>query len=329
MNKISNKISYVFFGSAELSVNVLDELKLAGLMPALIVTYPDKQVGRKLILTENIVAKWARENNVLTIKESRLTPDAVERILSKVAELQTKAEVFVVAAYGRIIPKAILDIPKHGTLNVHPSLLPKYRGPSPILSAILASEQNNGVSIMLLDEEMDHGPIVAQEKVDLAENNSQGMTEVSNTGAWPMLYPEFEKFMGHKGGALLAKVLGNWVEGSITATPQNHSLATYTKKVIKEDGFIPFETLTAAHTVYKGHNGHPTGENAKLAFEIATKYSAYSGWPGLYTFYEKNGVKIRLKITAAEYNAKSGTFKVTRVIPEGKPETDASKFFGY
>lgn len=336
MSGINYTFFGTFFGSANISVNVLDELKKAGYLPDLIVTYPDKPVGRGLKLSENPVAIWAHENQIPTIKEPKLTVDAVEKIKNKIADLRTNGtgpdNLFIVAAYGRIIPKTILDLSKHGTLNVHPSLLPKYRGPSPILSAILADETKNGVSIMLLDEEMDHGPVVAQEEVDITNlTTADSASVICRTGAWPMLYPEFEAYMGRKGGALLAKILPDWMAGKITAKDQDHTAATYTKKVNKEDGYIPYEVLKLA-------NNSDSSGDANIAREIALKFSAYSGWPGIYTIYKSvgpntktntdtNTKEIRLKITAADYDPKKRTFKVTKVIPEGKAETDASRFF--
>jgi len=151
---IQDSSTIVFFGTSRFSVIVLEELKKAGIMPELVVTAPDTPQGRKLILTPPPVKAWAQENGVKFLQPQKLDDSFIGQ-LSKV-----NAQLFLLASYGKIIPQKVLDLPQHGTLNVHPSLLPKYRGPSPIQSQILADDKNVGVSIILLDEKMDHGPIV-------------------------------------------------------------------------------------------------------------------------------------------------------------------------
>lgn len=312
MDKTLSKTEFVFFGSAQVSVYVLDELKAAGYLPKLIVTYPPKPVGRNLALTENIVAKWAKENSIPTIEEAKLTPEVVEKIKSESVGI----DLFIVAAYGRIIPKTIIDLPKHGILNVHPSLLPKYRGPAPILAPILNDEQDNGVSIMLIDEEMDHGPIVSQEKITLPGHG------------FPIPYQEFEEFMGKTGGKLLAKTIPEWVNGKIKPVEQDHQAATYTKKVNKEDGMVSIEDIRNAMKPADNQQQSKTG-TMNPARQLALKFAAYGKWPSLYTFYTdpKTGKQIRLKITSAKYDETAQTFTPIKVIPEGKSETDATRFF--
>ena len=135
-----------------------------------------------------------------------------------------KPDICIVAAYGKIIPKDYLDVPKYGFLNIHPSLLPKYRGPSPCQYAILNGDKETGVTIMKLDEEMDHGGIVAVEKLkikDLSLNSRELCEKLFQTGA-----------------ELLVKIIPDYIEGKIEPTPQDHSQATYTKKLTFQDGKI-------------------------------------------------------------------------------------------
>ena len=143
-------MKYAFFGSSQMSIYVLDELVKAGFSPALVVTTPDKPRGRGLTLTPNVVKTWATEHNL--------------PVLDDQTKLAGDFDTFVVASYGRILPSDIVFRPKHKTLNVHPSLLPKYRGAAPLPTAMLKDEKRTGVSIMRLDEKMDHGPIVAQKE---------------------------------------------------------------------------------------------------------------------------------------------------------------------
>lgn len=141
--------------------------------------------------------------------------------------------------------KEILRIPKYGTLNVHPSLLPKLRGASPIISAILEDEKKTGVTIMLVDEKMDHGPIVAQASIEIED--------------WPPRASMLLEMLAVEGGNLLAEVIEPFIAGEITPEEQKHDEATYTKKIQKEDGLIDL-------------SGDP--------YENLRKIRAFEGWPG-------------------------------------------------
>lgn len=267
-------MKFVFFGASEFSVKVLDILYQNSFVPELIITTSDKPKGRGLKLRPNPVKIWAQKNNIIyTTDYSRLTTDY---------------SFFIIAAYGKIIPKEILDIPKYGTLNVHPSLLPKYRGPSPIQSFILNGEKETGVTIMLTDEQMDHGPILAQQEL-----------EISN-----LTYKKLEEKLAELGGKLLIETIPKWLKAEIKPQEQDHSKATFTKKITKEDGLTDLKN-----------------EPAEI---IERKIRAFTPWPGVYFFI--NGK--RLIITKAEL-ADSG-LKIERVKPEGKNEMDFEDFLrGY
>ena len=253
---MSNKnATFVFFGTSEFSVIILDELKVAGFLPSLIVTVEDKPKGRKLVLTAPETKVWAQLNTIPYIQPKSLRkPEGLEELL---AYTKTGVNFFVVASYGKILPQSVLDIPKLGTLNVHPSLLPKLRGASPIESAIL-TENETGVTIMRLDADMDHGPIVAQEKIEVKE--------------WPPYFADLEKSLGENGGKLLANILPDWLQGKITEREQEHTLATFCGKIEKTDGEINL---------------------ADDAEKNLRKIHAYHVWPGAYFF--KNGKRIVVK----------------------------------
>ncbi|MDP3661280.1 MAG: methionyl-tRNA formyltransferase [bacterium] len=203
-------MKFIFFGTDDFSVTVLDELKRSGFLPSLIVTTPDKPKGRGLKILPSTAKLWSERNN---IPVTELTPD-VGGFKHRVSA--AAVEIFIVASYGKIIPKAILDIPEKGVLNVHPSLLPKYRGASPIESQILTDEKEIGVTIMLMDEQMDHGPLLAQRKIETKSR----------------------KKLAEEGGKLLAETLPKWIAGEIQAVPQDESKASYTKKITKKDGLL-------------------------------------------------------------------------------------------
>jgi methionyl-tRNA formyltransferase len=281
-----------FFGTPVFAVTILNELEKAGIIPTLIVTAPDKPKGRGLVLTAPPVKEWAQAHEVTYIQPQSLRHDDIEKDIL----INSEWDLCIVAAYGKILPKEILDLPSAGTLNVHPSLLPKFRGASPIESQILADEKEVGVTIMLMDEELDHGPIVAQARIVPEE--------------WPLHASDLEELLATEGGALLAETIPLWlsdadnmhsdramdgIEPALKPEPQAHSLATFTKKITKEDGKI---------------------ELSGGAYQNYLKFCAYEGWPGIYYF--KDGK--RIKIVSAVYV--DGVFTPTRIIPEGKAERD-------
>ena len=279
----------VFFGSSEFSVGVLDALAMHGITPVLIVTTPAKPKGRGLVLTPTPVAEWAEKNGIDAIAPARLDADIVDEIKN------TDWDVFLVASYGKIIPQAVLDIPKKGTLNVHPSLLPKFRGASPIRSAILADEQKTGVSIMLVDADVDHGPIVAQASVEIQDLPAQA--------GWPLASRVLSALLAKEGGGLLAEALPLWMKGDITPEPQEHDSATFTKKFDKEDALIDL-----------ADNAH-----ANLL-----KIRAFDDDPVAYFLTKRNGRDIRVKVTSAR--EEDGKLVIERVIPEGKKEMGYEDF---
>src|SRR3989338_3376445 len=182
----------VFFGTSEFGVVVLEKLVQAGYRPALVVTTQDKPAGRGLKLTPPPVKVAALELGIPLVQPGSLS----DFRLSVPAP-----DLFVVASYGNILPKDILAIPPKGTLNVHPSLLPKYRGPSPVHTAILNGDHNTGVTIMLLDEKMDHGPVLAQQECPIAQET----------------FPVLRDKLAELGAQLLIETIPGWVEGKIRA----------------------------------------------------------------------------------------------------------------
>ena len=173
-----NNSKMVFFGSSEFSVYVLEELLLHGIKPSLIVTTPDKPKGRKLIMTPNPCKVWANEHGVEVIDPASLKKDNEALIYN----LKSKNyDLFLVASYGKIIPKEIFEIPGKQTLNIHPSLLPKYRGASPIQSQILNNEKEVGVSIMVISEGMDEGPVVVKKILPHHKNFDRSSLKGSHT----------------------------------------------------------------------------------------------------------------------------------------------------
>ncbi len=280
---IGKDVRFVFFGTPLFAAIILDELESSGYLPSLIVTAPDKPKGRKLILTKSETKIWGEAHNIPVVTPPTLKDSAIVTSLQK-----EQAHVFIVAAYGKLIPKTILDIPEYEVLNVHPSLLPRFRGSSPIESAILSDETVTGVTIMQLDEEMDHGPVIAQRERII--NN------------WPPRGSELTKDLAHFGGKLLTEIIPEWLNG-LKAFPQDHTRATFTKKISKDDGLIDI-------------NADPV-----LNFK---KIRAYDEWPGTYFFVTRNGKNIRVKITDAHLELDK--LIIDKVVPEGKKEMSYQDF---
>lgn len=284
------KSSFVFFGTPDIAVTALDALFLEGFIPSAIVTAPDSPQGRGLVLTPSPVKVWAQEHNVPVLQPEKLSDTDTEISLKSLAP-----ELFIVVAYGKIIPKRILDIPHKGALNLHPSLLPRHRGPSPIESQILHEQNpsNVGVSIMLLDEKMDHGPILAQQ------------TLADTTTPWPMGARELRELLAHTGAQLLTITLSQYLSSAVLPISQQDDQATYCKMILKEDGLI--DLADDAYTNY-------------------LKILAYNIWPRAYFFTEKNGKRIRVVVTEARFE--DGILVLERVIPEGRKEMFYKEFQG-
>jgi methionyl-tRNA formyltransferase len=256
MQNSNSKI--IFMGTPEFGAIILKKLAEREFKPVLVLTETDKPVGRKKIVTPPPVKVLADNLGIKVIQPEKIMDSARE--LKKI-----NPDLVIVAAYGRIIPKEIIEIPKHGCLNVHPSLLPRYRGSSPIQSAILNGDAQTGVTIMLLDEKLDHGAVVSQVKTAIGPEEN---------------YEKLHNELADLGSDLLAKTIPAWLSGEIKPVPQNESEATYTKELDREDGKIHWE---------------------KTAEEIERQIKAFSIWPNSYTECGDNVFDIkRMKIWKAK-----------------------------
>lgn len=270
---------FAFFGTPDVAVKVLERLEAHGLMPALVITAPDKPRGRGQALSPCHAKAWAVERGIDVLTPSTLKDGELAAELAN-----TEWDIFAVAAYNKILPKAILDIPRRGCLNMHPSLLPKFRGPSPVMSAILADECQTGVSIMRMDERMDAGPVVAQARVEIASED------------WPLPNSTLEGLLATEGGNLLAEVMEPWIRGEITPEPQEEGRATYTVKFSDEDARIDL---------------------ASDARQNLLKIKAFDRGPRAY-FLEESGKRVLI----TEATLRDGALEILKVIPEGKKEVD-------
>lgn len=279
-----------FWGTSRFSVFVLEEMAQNNTLPALIITAPPKPKGRGLELSPSKVKVWADAHKIPTLEAVEIKSEDFLNTLKKFGTW----DMSVVASYGKIIPRVIIDLPTHGTLNVHPSLLPLLRGPSPIQSAILENipvgvPHETGVTIMQIDEQVDHGDIVAQEKIIIPN--------------WPPKASDLEATLGSAGGKLLVRTIPRWLSNEITTKPQNHAHATFSKKISKQDAELD---LTS----------DPTFNYRKIrAFDI---------WPRAFFTTERNGRPMRVIVTEAHFE--NNTLLLDRVIPDGKREMSYEDF---
>jgi methionyl-tRNA formyltransferase len=193
----------------------------------------------------------------------------------------TDWDFFLVASYGKILKKEVLDLPKHGCINIHPSLLPKFRGPSPYVSAILADDRSTGVTLMLMAEKMDAGPVLAQARIEIDE------------AEWPPKGLMLSEMLFTEGVNLLAEILPDYLAGKLTPVPQDESLATYTKKFVDADAQLDLN-------------------NPREAF---LKIQAFDKSPRAHFVTDKGK---RVVVTEAVW--KDGQLEILTVLPEGKKE---------
>lgn len=248
-----NSVKIVFFGTPEFSVPTLQALHNEGCNFILIITQADKPVGRKQTLTPTPVKFEAQKLNLEVLE--KLDAEKIKNY---------NPDLGIVVAYGKIIPQAILDLFPKGVLNIHPSLLPKYRGPAPIQNAILNGDMETGISIIKLDNKMDHGPIVAQEKYSLNQTET---------------YADLSEKLSTLGAKLLLKTIPDYLKNKIELKPQDDNQATIVKMIEKEDGLLDF---------------------TKSAVELERQIRAYTPWPGCFAEFIVKGKKINIKIITAK-----------------------------
>lgn len=278
---------FAFFGTPYVARDTLAMLVEHGYIPSLVVTSPDRPKGRGLELQPCETKAWAAEHGIEVFSPEKLEDSAIATIKAHGCEYA------IVVAYGKILPDALIEAFPKGMLNVHYSLLPKYRGASPVEGALLNGDAVTGVAIQKLVRELDAGDILSMREMPI------GPGDTTRT-----LRPKLIEL----GSALLVESLPSFIDGSAAFAPQDSALATITRKIKKEAGELSLAGNAAA----------------ELARENWNKYRAYAESPGTYFFAERAGKAFRVKIKEAEFA--SGEFRPTRVTPEGKNEMAYGEF---
>jgi methionyl-tRNA formyltransferase len=253
VDPVDRPVPAVFLGSGPFAVPVLDRLaahpavRLAG-----VVTAPPRPAGRRAIPRPTPVAERAAGLAVPTLTPASLRDESVVAAL-----VALEPGLLVLADYGRIVPQAILDLPSHGALNLHPSLLPRHRGASPIPAAILAGDAETGVTLMRMDAGLDTGPVVVRRRVPLRGDE---------------LAPELEALLAHVAADLLSDSLDDWLDGRLTTTPQPEETATLTRPLRREDARL---------------------DPARPAAQLERQVRALQPWPG--SFVEIEGQRLAVR----------------------------------
>lgn len=253
----NQKLKVLFFGTPVFVLPMVGALYQYHTLVA-VVTAPDKPVGRKQVLTPTPIKQKAQKLNIPVLTPEKLNDQFIQQLK------RIRPDLIVVAAYGKIIPKDILDIPRYGSLNVHPSLLPKYRGASPIQTAILNGDKISGVTVIQMDEKMDHGPIVSTRKVILSDQDT---------------FESLSKKMFIIGADELVKIIPEYISGKVKPTIQNHAIAEYCPIIKKEDGYFDINNLQAGR------------QTLPFLKKLDRMIRAYYPWPNAWTKYQSKIVK--------------------------------------
>lgn len=287
-----NKLNIIYMGTPDFSVPALDELNKSYNILA-VVTQPDKEVGRKRQLKASPVKEYAINNNIKVFQPSKIRVDYKD-ILS------LNPDIIITCAYGQIIPKEVLNYPKYGCVNIHASLLPKLRGGAPIHKAIINGYDETGVTIMYMDEKMDSGDIIYQEKVKIEENDNAGTL--------------FDK-LSILGSKMIIKVLPDIINGTNKRIKQNENEITYAYNITREEEHILFNKSTRdVYNHIRGLYPWPVG----YATLDDKKVKIYSSKIGTSTKYGEAGEIINIYNDAIGVKTLDGEILITELQFEGK-----------
>jgi len=308
--------SVIFFGTSEFATPSLKALiddprfSVVG-----IVTQPDRPKGRHQVLTASPIKELALANSIsliqqpVQIQKKKHSSDTDQDAFTKwIKSVGATADVFVVASYGKILPQWLLDIPKKGCINVHGSLLPRWRGASPIQSAIAEGDEKSGITIMMMDAELDHGPILSTKETKLGQDETGG---------------QLHDRLAVLGSEILSDTIDGYLKGVISLKEQDHAHATFCRTLTREDGEIDWN---------------------QDCRKIERKIRAYDPWPSAWT--EVNGKRVKLLASRIRPNDASyapgakfvynghpsikcdhnTVLEITRVQPEGKNPMDGDEF---
>lgn len=292
----------IFAGTPELAAVSLAALVDAGLKPCAVLTQPDRPAGRGKKLTASPVKQLATEHDIPVLQPASLKDEG-----TVVAITALQPDIMIVAAYGLILPQSVLDIPEHGCLNVHASLLPRWRGAAPIQAAILAGDEKTGVCLMQMEAGLDTGPVYACDEVDIGEQDTAG---------------KLHDRIAALGGTLLVAHLEDIIDGSLGATQQRHDAATYAPKIRSADAELDFRcAATELERAVRAYNPVP-GAWFMLGDERVKCWQAHTGTPADATA----GTVISAGADGVAVACGSGTLVMESLQRPGKRAVTAAEF---
>ncbi len=262
MQKKTIKLRTVFMGTSDFADTILKALIAEKYNIIGVYTQADKKVGRDQKLQKTAVKITAENNAISVYSPARFGEEEIAELKNK------KPDLLIVAAYGKILPQAILDLPGFGAINVHASLLPYYRGPAPIQNAILNGETETGVTIMLMNSGIDTGDILSQEKTSIEPDETSD---------------KLSQKLANLSIPLLIKTIYLWVERNISSQPQDNSSASLCQLIERSDGKVNW--LNDAQSIYN-------------------QYRAFYAWPGIFTYWQQGSTNVRIKINKLSFGKK-------------------------
>lgn len=258
MNNLKT-IKFVYFSTGFFGEAVLKHLIAQGIKPTHIITSPDRPVGRHQIIEAGPIKKLAIEHGIPYSQPEKLK---AEEFLTGFKSMLDEHTICVVADYGKILPQVLLDLKTIDFINIHPSLLPLYRGPAPLQNTILNDNRKTGVTIIQMDDQMDHGPIVGQKEFEVDE------------AVWACSTLELSELLSEVAADLLIEILGKYEAGSVIYTEQDHDKAVYVKMIEKKDAEV-FPETQSVESIYR-------------------TYQAYKMWPEAF-YINKDGKRVKIK----------------------------------
>lgn len=252
--KTPKKNNIIFFGTPEFAASILETLLEARYHIVAVVTQPDKVSGRNKTVLFGAVKRVAHTKNIPVLQPQTINQEFIKTLQSY------RPDIAIVVAYGKILPSSVLQLPEQGCINIHGSLLPLYRGASPIQNALLNGDKTTGISLMRMDEGMDTGPVYAKKILPLSEDD---------------VFPKVSERLAKLAGELLLESLPDILKGKLLPLPQKSEMATHCQLIEKEDGRIYWN---------------------QPAREIFNAYRAFYLWPGIHSYWKKKDTLLRLKL---------------------------------
>ncbi len=258
-NHTKLKIEFIYFSTGFFGEAVLKNLLKENIIPKYIITSCDKPIGRHQTIESGPIKKIAIENNIPYFQPDKLR---IEETLQKFKEIITENTICVVADYGKILPRSLLNLKTVDFINIHPSILPMFRGPAPLQNTILENKKDTGVTIIQMDEQMDHGPVVAKKEFSIHKD------------IWPYSTKELSDILAKVAADLLIETLEKYENNQIVYTEQKHNQASYTKMIQKSDAEV-FPNIDSIEDIYR-------------------KYQAYKLWPEVF-YINKDFKRVKIK----------------------------------